>query len=128
MKYTNRILIPLLLILMALVLTSASCGFMKSVKGSISGTVYIDGRPQAFGTVQVYKLDDAGNGTYISQDRCTETGHYIIQGLDAGKYEITYLNARGAPVGGVTTVEVRLGRFEPLDLNLTVQRITPANP
>jgi hypothetical protein len=125
MKYTHRALLPLFLILLAFILSTASCGFMKSVKGSISGTVYIDGRPQAFGTIQVYKMDGTPNGTYVAQDRCTETGHYIIQGLDAGTYQVTYLNARGNPVGGVTTVEVRLGRFEPLDLNLTVQGIAP---
>ncbi|MCX6645979.1 MAG: hypothetical protein NTY09_06445 [bacterium] len=128
MKYTHRIFIPLLLILLAFILSTASCGFLKGVKGSISGTVYIDGRPQAFGTIQVFKLDDAGNSTYVAQDRCTETGHYIIQGLDAGTYSVTYLNARGNPIGGNTTVEVRLGRFEPLDLNLTVQGIPSTAP
>jgi hypothetical protein len=118
MKYCRFYLLSLLFIAVIL-LSSTSCGFMRGVKGSISGTVYVDGRPQAFGTVQVYNE----LGTLVSSDRCTETGHYIIRGLDAGRYEVTYLNARGSPIGQPTIVEVRLGRFEQVDLNITVQGV-----
>jgi len=116
MKHAYRISLPVLILSLVFILLGSSCG-LGNIKGSISGTVYVDGRPQAFGTVQVFTAD----GQYIASERCTQTGHYIIQGLDAGTYEITYLNARGAPLGQVTTVEVRLGRFEPVDLQLVVQ-------
>ena len=119
MKFIYRTLFPLLILSCVFILLATSCGFMGKVKGSISGTVYVDGRPQAFGTVQVFKAD----GQFIASERCTQTGHYIIQGLDAGTYEVTYLNARGAPLGESTMVEVRIGRFEQVDLNLTVQGI-----
>ena len=119
MKFTKRALIPTLLILLVFILLGTSCGVMRNVKGSISGTVYVDGRPQAFGTVTV----STEEGQFVAQERCTETGHYMLRGLDAGTYLVTYLNARGNPLGEPTKVEVRIGRFEQVDLNLVVQGI-----
>lgn len=114
-KYAFAVLLLLGLIFS---LIGTSCGGMGSIKGSISGTVFVDGRPQAFGTVQVHK-----DGHMIAQERCTQTGHYIIKGLDAGTYEVLYLNARGNPIGEVTIVQVRMGRFEQVDLELTFMGI-----
>ncbi len=84
--------------------------------GSISGTVYIDGNPQAFGTVQA--LDE--EGIMIAQERCNQTGHFTIRGLRQGTYRLVYLNARGAPFGEETVVRVRPGRFERVDLELSL--------
>ena len=85
-------------------------------KSKIAGTVYIDGRPQAYGTVQAW-LD----GAMVAQERCTQSGHYVLANLEAGTYTLVYLNARGAPIGGETIVEARVGRFEQVDIELTVQ-------
>lgn len=104
----------LLLLGLVFSLIGTSCGGLSNIKGSISGTVFVDGRPQAFGTVQVLM-----DGQLIAQERCTQTGHYIIKGLSAGTYEVVYLNARGNPIGEATVVQVRMGRFEQVDLQLT---------
>jgi hypothetical protein len=101
------------MILLAL-LMATSCNALTKIKSSIAGTVYIDGRPQAFGTVQAWK-----DGALIAQERATQSGHYQIKDLDPGTYSIVYLNARGNPFGGETIVEVRRGRFEQVDLQLT---------
>lgn len=86
--------------------------------GSIAGTVYINGNPQAFGTVQA--LDEEGK--LVAQERCNQTGHFRILGLRQGTYRLVYLNARGAQFGEETVVRVRPGRFERVDLELsTVQ-------
>jgi hypothetical protein len=84
--------------------------------GSIAGTVYVDGNPQAYGTVQA--LDEEGK--LIAQERCNQTGHFRIMGLKQGIYRLIYLNARGSPFGGETVVRVRPGRFERVDLELSL--------
>ena len=84
--------------------------------GSIAGTVYIDGNPQAYGTVQA--LDEEGK--LIAQERCNQTGSFRIRGLRQGIYRLVYLNARGSPFGEATVVRVRPGRFERVDLELTM--------
>ena len=89
---------------------------MGDALGSISGTVYINGRPQAFGTVQAFNED----GQMVKQERCTQYGHFTISELEQGTYHLVYLNARGAPLGEETVVRVRPGRFERVDLRLDV--------
>jgi len=85
--------------------------------GSIGGTVYINGHPQAFGTVQVFDTE----GNLVSQERCSQTGHYTIKDLKPGTYKLVYLNARAAPLGEETIVQVRPGRFEQVDLQLSTK-------
>lgn len=113
MKSVKYAFAVILLLGLIFSLIGTSCGGMSNIKGSISGTVFVDGRPQAFGTVQVLR-----DGIMVAQERCTQTGHFIIKGLDAGTYDVVYLNARGNPVGDVTVVQVRMGRFETVDLQL----------
>lgn len=84
--------------------------------GSIAGTVYIDGNPQAYGTVQALNEE----GKLVAQERCNQTGHFRIMGLRHGTYRLVYLNARGAPFGEETIVRVRPGRFESVDLELSM--------
>lgn len=90
---------------------------MGDALGSIAGTVYINGRPEAFGTVQVLNED----GKQVASDRATQFGHYTIRGINQGTYRLVYLNARGAPVGEETVVRVRPGRLEQVDLLLDVE-------
>jgi len=108
-----------LLIAVLGIFLGTACDRLRNVKGSIGGTVFVDGRPQAFGTVQAYLGD-----TVVGQERCSQSGHYTIRDLEAGTYTLIYLNAMGAPIGGETIVELRLGRFEQVDLQLSVQRPT----
>jgi len=122
MTSSNRTLAALLGILLLVMLLGTACSAFRNIKASIAGTVYVDGRPQAFGTVQAY-LGTA----LISQERCTQSGHYQIRDLDPGDYTIVYLNARGAPLGGETYVTVRLGRFETVDLQLSQADTTLIN-
>ncbi len=108
-----RILAVALSVAVLLVLQGPSCAQLTKIKSSIAGTVFVDGRPQAFGTVQAF----LGN-TLVQQERCTQSGHYQLKDLQPGTYTLLYLNARGAPIGGETIVEVRRGRFEQVDLQL----------
>jgi hypothetical protein len=107
---------------LVVLLMGTSCSQLTRIKAQIAGTVYVDGRPQAFGTVQAYK-----DGALISQERCTQSGHYQLKDLDPGEYTIVFLNARGAPIGGETIVDVRLGRFEQVDLQLSQSDTVPVN-
>ncbi len=85
--------------------------------GSIGGTVYVDGNPQAYLTVQVF--DSEGN--LASQERCNQTGHFTIKDLKPGTYKLIVLNARAAPIGEETIVQVRPGRFEQVDLQISTK-------
>ncbi len=116
MTSRKSIIVVIFCITLCGLLLGTSCGGLKNVKASIAGTVYIDGRPQAFGTVQAWR-----DGAMVQQQRCGQSGHFHLKDLNAGKYTVVYLNARGAPIGGETVVQVRLGRFETVDLYLTVQ-------
>jgi len=116
MNSTNRIIALLVMLALIFSVTASSCGQLKKVKLKIAGTVFIDGRPQAYGTVQAWK-----DGALVGQIRATQSGHYNLANLDPGTYTLVYLNARGAPIGGETVVQVRMGRFETVDLELTVQ-------
>jgi len=116
MNSKNSIIAILVIFVLLFGITGTSCSQLKKVKSKIAGTVYVDGRPQAYGTVQAYK-----DGTLVAQERCGDSGHYTLPDLDPGTYTLVYLNARGAPIGGDTVVEVRMGRFETVDLELTVQ-------
>ncbi len=105
------------------ILLLTSCGQLRNIKASIAGTVYIDGRPVAFGTVQV--VNEAG--VVVAQERTTSSGHYQIKDLDPGTYKVVYLNARGVRFGRETMIEVRRGRFEQVDLELSSTDRLPIN-
>ena len=116
MNSKNSTLALTLILVLLFSMTGIACGGLSKVKSKIAGTVYIDGRPQAYGTVQAWKDD-----TMVIQERCSQSGHFNLAALDPGTYTLVYLNARGAPIGGDTIVHVRIGRFETVDLELTVQ-------
>jgi len=100
-----------------LILLGASCGQLTNLKASIAGTVYMDGRPVAFGTVQAY--NEAGH--VVGSERTTDSGHYIIKNLDPGTVTLVYLNSNGVQFGRETVVEVRRGRFETVNLELSME-------
>jgi len=112
---SSRVLALLLVVALLPALAGASCGQLRNLKASIAGTVYMDGRPAGWGTVQL--LNEAGQ--VVAQERCTDSGHYNIRNLDPGRYTMVWLNNQGVPYGGETVVEVRRGRFEQVDLYLT---------
>jgi len=85
--------------------------------GQISGTVYVDGNPQAYGTVQVFDMD----GNQAGQERCTQYGHYTVKDLLPGRYNVVYLSSSGRQLGEPTMVEVRSGRMEQVDLEIETQ-------
>lgn len=114
MILTRHTLGPILGMVILALLAGTSCGALKNVKASISGTVYMDGRPVA-GTVQL--VDESGN--IVANERTTMEGHYTIKNLNPGKYTLQYLNYSGVPYGGETEVVVRIGRFETVDIHLS---------
>jgi hypothetical protein len=91
---------------------------LNNTPGQLSGTVFLDGRPQAYGTVQVLDLE----GKLVGQERAGQTGHYRILDLLPGDYDVVYLSASGNPIGQKIRVRIRPGRFEQLDLEFTTQQ------
>jgi hypothetical protein len=116
------ILSTLSFLLLAVFLSSGCAGLAGKIKGSISGTVYMDGRPTS-GTILI---KDAG-GTVIQQARTNLNGHYQLKDLSSGTYTLQYLNMQGMPFGHETTVEIRMGRFEVVDIQLTASDRMPIN-
>jgi hypothetical protein len=114
MKHRTLIFLALGIVLFGL-LTTVSCDKLNNVKASISGTVYMDGRPSDGSVV----LKDANGATVQMVHTNTPGGHYIIKDVTAGNYTLVFLNMAGIPWGGGTPVKVRLGRFETVDLHLT---------
>jgi hypothetical protein len=112
---SSRVLALSLTVALVAVLAGTSCGQLRNLKASIAGTVYMDGRQQAWGTVQA--MNEAGQ--VVAQERCTDSGHYQLKNLDPGRYTLVYVNNMGVPYGGETVVEVRRGRFEQVDLYLS---------
>jgi len=112
----------LMTLALAMLFLMPSCGFMRNVKASIAGTVYMDGRPVS-GTVVVYDM----NGQEVAQARTTLEGHFIIKGLNPGTYKLRYLNMQGFPFGSEKVVEVRLGRFEQVKIELSSSDRIPIN-
>jgi hypothetical protein len=112
MRY--RYLIPLMIFAVLMTaISSVSCDRLKNIKGSISGTVYMDGRPTS-GHILV---KDA-NGTNVKMADTNLNGHYYVKDLSAGDYQLQFLN--------MFSVTVRIGRPEVVDLQLTMaDRLAP---
>jgi len=115
MFHIYRTLAVFLIIIVSQAATGTDCG-PPNVKSKIAGTVYVDGRPSPYGTVQAW-LD----GKLVAEERCTLYGHYNLPNLDPGTYKLIYLNAMALQIGRETVVEVRKGRFEQVDIELKVQ-------
>jgi len=114
MKILSRSLAILLLAGMVIAV-GTSCNAWKNAKGSVGGTVYVNHRPEGFATVQLYQGD-----TYVKQERCSDTGHYMIRDIDPGDYTLVVLNARGVIYPGETLVQI--GRkFEQVDIEIDIQ-------
>ena len=113
---SNQKAISLAIAIFALVclMLISSCSALRNVKASISGTVYLDGRP-SFGTVVLLDM----NGKQVAQQQTNMNGHFRITDIPAGRYQIQYLNNHGIPFGEPSIVEVRLGRPETVDLKLS---------
>jgi len=114
-KMKKHNMLSVFLAVSVLIILGASCSQLTNIKASIAGTVYIDGRPMPHGTVQA--INEAGH--VVGQERTSASGHYIIKDLDPGTYKLVFLNANGMQFGKETTVEVRRGRFEQVDLELS---------
>jgi len=91
---------------------------LEEMTSSLAGTVYIDGRPQAYGTIQVWDEEE----NLVAQERANGSGHFRITDLKAQRYYIRYLNASGAYFGEPIMVQLRPGRPEVLDLELSSDR------
>ncbi len=89
---------------------------IEDMPSSLTGTVYVNGRVQAFGTIQVYDEED----NLVAQERANLNGHYRITDLRARTYYIVYLNASGSPLGEPIMVQLRPGRPEVVDLEIEV--------
>jgi hypothetical protein len=114
MLKNEKLAAVIILVLIIGALSGISCGRLKNIKASVSGTVYMDGRPVS-GTVI---LTDQ-NEQVIAQERTNTNGHFRITDLQPGTYYIQYLNYQGVPWSTRQLVEVRLGRPEVVDLQLS---------
>jgi len=93
-------------------------------EGNIAGTVFMDGRPFAFCTVQAFRISGVEE-TLVVQERVTTAGHYQLKNLEPGTYKLVCISPQGNPVGNPMTVEVRAGRFEQVDLVLSSSDAPP---
>jgi hypothetical protein len=102
-------------------ISSVSCERLRNIKGSISGTVYMEGRPTS-GHILV---KDA-NGAVVKMADTNLNGHYYVKDLSPGDYQLQFLNMQAVPFGRLFSVKVRIGRPEVVDLQLTMaDRLTP---
>ncbi len=118
----RRYAFVILSLAMIAILLSSSCAQLRQIKSSITGTVYMDGRPIQ-GTVQL--LDE--NGAVLGSSRTNMNGHYQIRDVQPGTYILQFLNMQGMPYGNEVTVLVRMGRPEVVDLELTQADRVPLN-
>lgn len=120
MRY--RLFIPLIAIAVLMTaISSVSCDRLKNIKGSISGTVYMEGRPTS-GHILV---KDA-NGAVVKMSDTNMNGHYYVKDLSPGDYQLQFLNMQAVPFGRLFPVKVRIGRPEVVDLQLTMaDRLAP---
>ena len=119
----NRHLIPLLVIVILLAaISSLSCERLRNIKGSISGTVYMEGRPTS-GHILV---KDATGTSVVAMADTNMNGHYYVKNLAAGDYVLQFLNMQAVPFGKLFPVKVRIGRPEVCNLQLLMtDRLAP---
>jgi hypothetical protein len=113
MNYRRFIVLIIALLVLA-ALAGSSCSKIRNIKGSISGTVYMDGRPISGHLL----IKDAATKAVVAQADTNMNGHFIAKDLNAGEYIIQYLNMQGVPFGNETLVKVSLGKFEAVDIKL----------
>ena len=84
-------------------------------QGDVHGIVYVDGRPQAFGIVQIYDTGDSK----LKECRTNTEGSYTLCDFAPGKYILRYINAVGNRVGEDVEVEILPARDIEKDLRFT---------
>jgi hypothetical protein len=113
MKYRSFI-VPIIALLILAVFAGSACSKLKNIKASISGTVYMDGRPISGHLL----IKDAATNAVVAQADTNLNGHFIAKDLNAGEYIIQFLNMQGVPFGNETRVKLSLGKFESVDIKL----------
>jgi hypothetical protein len=111
----RRFIVPIIALLVLAVLAGSACGKLKNIKGSISGTVYMDGRPVSGHLL----VKDAATNGVVAQADTNMNGHFNVKDLNAGEYLIQFLNMQGVPFGNETKVKVTIGKFEVVDIKLS---------
>ena len=115
-------------VLFSLALTAviaAGCSQIMEIKGSISGTVYMNGRP-LMGQIQV--LDPKTKGS-VKTEPVKNSGHFIIPDVKPGEYLLAVIGPAGAPLGEFMYVRVAPGRpvtgieFEVTEVDPKVQEL-----
>ena len=91
-----------------IVMTIASCAAVSKIKGSVSGTVYNNGRP-LMGQIQV--IDPKTFGSITTQP-VNNQGHFIISDVPPGEWILAFLGPSSNPLGEYKYVKVRPGRPE----------------
>ncbi len=110
------------LALAALVALAAGAGRLsaQATTGSVTGTVRADNEAAA-GTQVVVRNPATGfsRSVVVGPD-----GHYLIAGLEPGRYEVSTQRIGYAPA--TRTATVTLGQLTPVDFNLTAQAVEVA--
>jgi len=81
-------------------------------QGDVHGIVYVDGRPQAFGIVQIYDTSE----NKLKECRTNTEGSYTLCDFAPGRYILRYINAVGNRVGEDVEIEILPARDIEKDL------------
>ena len=105
MKVSRIFLFMLIISVIALIV---GCSKLSQIKGSISGTVFRDGRP-IMGQIQVLNPKTLGS---VKTEPVNNAGHFIIADVPPGEYLLAFLGPTSAPIGEYMYVKVVMGRPE----------------
>ena len=117
----SRLLLLAAVIMLVSQLTA--CTAISKIKGSVSGTVYNNGRP-LMGQIQ---LIDPKSGGSVKTEPVNNQGHFIISDVPPGEWILAFLGPSSAPLGEYKYVKVTPGRpitdivFEIRDVDPLVQ-------
>ena len=84
-------------------------------QGDVHGIVYVDGRPQAFGIVQIYDTADKK----LKECRTNTEGAFTLCDFAPGRYILRYINAVGNRVGDDIEIEILPAQDIEKDLRFT---------
>jgi hypothetical protein len=82
--------------------------------GTIAGAVSVDGRPKAFGTVQVL----VNKHTVVKDAECDVLGRFRVGELRPGTYYLRYIDSRGVIMGDTVSCTVKAGETVQVDIHL----------
>jgi len=88
----------------------------SSTLGAIAGTVTVDGRPEAFGAVQVL----VNRHTVVKDTPCDVLGRFRVAQLRPGRYYLRYIDSRGVIMGDTVSCYVKAGETVQIDIKLPV--------